>query len=82
MLSNEKIRKALDDKEIEIAVSFEFKEGTPTSNEIEKDFLSSSLTDNLYSDRLKLTMGPIVKVLNKKMLNRSIDSNQRVIVLI
>ncbi len=66
MLSNEKIRKALDDKEIEIAVSFEFKEGTPTSNEIEKDFLSSSLTDNLYSDRLKLTMGPIVKVLNKK----------------
>lgn len=27
------------------------------------------MKDNLYSDRLKLTMGPIIKVLNKKRIN-------------
>lgn len=66
MLSNEKVKKALEDKEIEITVSFGFKEGVPVSYEKEEAFLSSSLKDNLYSDRLKLTMGPLVKVLNKK----------------
>ena len=60
MLSNEKIKKALNDKEIEITVSFESKGDNFVSNENEQDFLSSSLKDNLYSDRLKLTIGPLV----------------------
>lgn len=68
MLSNEKIKKALNDKEIEITVSFESKGDNFVSNENEQDFLSSSLKDNLYSDRLKLTIGPLVKVLNKKAI--------------
>ena len=43
MLSNEKVKKALEDKEIEITVSFGFKEGVPVSYEKEEAFLSSSL---------------------------------------
>lgn len=69
MLSNERIIKAINDKEIEISVSFYLKDGVPTLYETEQNLLTSSLKDNLYSDRLKLTMGPIVKVLNKKTIN-------------
>lgn len=65
MLSNEKIKRAISNKEILVSVSFGYKEGVLTLYETEQDFLSSPLKDNLYSDRLKLTMGPIVKVLNK-----------------
>ena len=38
MLSNEKVKKALEDKEIEITVSFGFKEGVPVSYEKEEAF--------------------------------------------
>lgn len=66
MLTKEQIVKALNDKEIEIAISFGFEDGNLVSYDTEKDFLNSPLKDNLYSDRLKLTMGPVIKVLNKK----------------
>ena len=66
MLSREKIVEAINQKEIEISISFCFKEGALTLLEKEQDILVSSLKDNLYSDRLKLTMGPIIKVLNRK----------------
>lgn len=69
MLSHEAIKKALEEKEIDITVSFGYKDGIPTSYESEQAFLSSEFKENLYSDRLKLTMGPLVKVLNKKRIN-------------
>ena len=69
MLNNERIIKAIQDKEIEILVAFTIKDDIPILYEVEQDFLSSTSKDNLYSDRLKLTMGPIVKVLNKKTIN-------------
>ncbi|MEY8391903.1 hypothetical protein AALA98_11110 [Lachnospiraceae bacterium 45-W7] len=68
MLGNEEIKKVITDKEIELTVSFGFKDGMPTQYETEQDLLSTQLKDNLYSDRLKLTMGPIVKVLNQKLV--------------
>lgn len=69
MLSREKIIKAINDKEIEISISFSFKGGALTQYDTEQDFLASPLAENLYSDRLKLTMGPIIKVINKKRVS-------------
>lgn len=70
MLSNGKIERALRNKEIEISVSFGYNEDrNPVRYQTEKNLLSSSLKGNLYSDRLKLTMGPIIKVLNKKPIS-------------
>lgn len=69
MLSKEKIINAINDKEIEISISFCFKEGRLKQYEDEQDILTSPLKENLYSDRLKLTMGPIVKVINKKRIS-------------
>lgn len=69
MLSKETIIRALNNKEIDISVAFRIQDGIPTLYETEQDILSSPLKDNLYSDRLKLTMGPIIKILNKKAIN-------------
>lgn len=66
MLTNDRIIKAINDKEIEIAVAFGLEKGNPILYESEKSILITSLKENLYSDRLKLTLGPIIKVLNKK----------------
>ena len=63
MLSKEAIIRALNNKEIDISVAFRIQDGIPTLYETEQDILSSPLKDNLYSDRLKLTMGPIIKIL-------------------
>ena len=65
MLTNDRIIKAINDKEIEIAVAFGLEKGNPILYESEKSILITSLKENLYSDRLKLTLGPIIKVLNK-----------------
>ena len=69
MLSNIRIIKAINDKEIEISVAFGLNDGRLDLYNSEQDLLNSSLKENLYSDRLKLTMGPIVKVLGKKSIN-------------
>ena len=69
MLSDVRIKKAINSKEIQIWVSFGQKNGALTMYTQEQNILSSSLKNNLYSDRLKLTMGPIVKALNKKPSN-------------
>ncbi|CCY67287.1 deoxyUTP pyrophosphatase [Clostridium sp. CAG:678] len=69
MLNNDEIKRAIKQKEIELKISFYLKDGKILQYEKEKDFLSSPLKNNLYSDRIKLTMGPIVKVLNKKRIN-------------
>ena len=69
MLSNKTITNALNNKEINITISFSLQNGVPTLYESEQDILSSPLKNNLYSDRLKLTMGPIIKILNKKAIN-------------
>lgn len=71
MLSNQKIKELLTDNAIEITVSF-YKND---NNEIvlynpEKPLLDSASKNNLYSDRLKLSMGPIVKVISKKRINK------------
>jgi len=68
MLSIDRIVRAINDKEIEISVAFSLENGVPTLYETEQNLLSSSSKDNLYSDRLKLTMGPIVRV-DKKTIN-------------
>lgn len=69
MLNNEEIKRAINRKEIELTISFCLKDGKIMQCENEQDFLSSPLKNNLYSDRIKLTMGPIVKVLNNKRIN-------------
>lgn len=69
MLSQEEIVKAMNRGEIEISISFWYDCEKLNFCESEKKLLESPLKDNLYSDRLKLTIGPIVKVLNRKKIN-------------
>ena len=65
MLSRETIKGAIAKKEIEITVSF-YRDGDNLKKyDNETPLLSSELASNLYSDRLKITLGPIVKVLDK-----------------
>lgn len=68
MLSQEKIIEAINSNEIEISISFCYDKGKFVFCENEQKLLESPLKDNLYSDRLKLTMGPIIKVLNRKKI--------------
>lgn len=66
MLSNENIKKAIQQGKIGITVSFGKKDGKIVLLEQEKDLLHSEFEKNLYSDRLKLTLGPIIKVIKRK----------------
>ncbi len=70
MLDNKTIKKILENKEIEIKVAFERKYDDYVQHKSEKDILSSHSKNNLYSDRLKLTIGPLIKVLNKKSIKK------------
>lgn len=70
MLNNEEIKKAINKNEIEILISFGMKDNVPILYDFEHNLLDDSLKSNLYSDRLKLTMGPIVKILNKKTVSK------------
>ena len=70
MLSNEKIIKAIRDKEIEISVAWKFENGKIDLYKTEQNLLDSPMKDNLYSDRIKLTMGPIIKILDNKAINQ------------
>ena len=70
MLSNQSIRNILINKEIEITVSFYQKESKCILYDMERPLLESDSADNLYSDRLKLTMGPIIKPINKNNIIR------------
>ena len=65
MLDNKSINKAITNGQISIFVSFASKKKEIQLLDSELDILSSDFKENLYSDRLKLTMGPRVKVLNK-----------------
>lgn len=70
MLNSEQIKTAIVDNEIDIFYSFYQKEnGELALFEAEKSFLDSPYISNLYSDRLKLTMGPVVKVIDKQYFN-------------
>jgi len=69
MLSQEKIIEAINSDEIEISISFCYDAEKLVFCEGEQKLLESPLKDNLYSDRLKLTMGPIIKILNRKRIN-------------
>lgn len=66
MLSDKKIEQALKNGEIEITVSFERKNEKTSMFKEEKAILQSNAFGNIYSDRLKLSMGPIIKVLRRK----------------
>lgn len=66
MLSQAKIIEAINKNDIEISISFCYDKGELVFGE--QKLLESTLKDNLYSDRLKLTMGPIIKVLNRKKI--------------
>lgn len=65
MLSDERIKEAITLSEIQVKVTFGWEENEFVQYEEEKSLLSSPFAKNLYSDRLKLTMGPIIKVLDK-----------------
>lgn len=69
MLSDVRLNKALNDNEIQITVSFKKEDGKLIFLQQEQPILLSSLKSNLYSDRLKLTMGPIVKTLRNKPIS-------------
>lgn len=69
MLSNEKVKEAISTNEIEITISFGIEDGNIVEYTEEKNLLLSPLHSNLYSDRLKLTMGPIINVLNKPAIS-------------
>lgn len=64
MLSGEEIKNAVMQRAIEITVSFHQEGAELKEYNEEISILESSLINNIYSDRLKLTMGPIIKVLN------------------
>ena len=66
MINCKQVMDAIEEGKIEIYVSFYMKDNVLKLYEPELALLSSSLKGNLYSDRLKLTMGPIVKILDKK----------------
>lgn len=69
MLNEDRIIQAIKNNEIEVTISFD---KDPQSKKIEPignregNLLKSSMSKNLYSDRLKITLGPIVKVLRNK----------------
>lgn len=65
MLNDETIKKELKYGGIDISVAFyETQEGNIESYAEEKNILESPLSKNIYSDRVKLTLGPLVKVLD------------------
>lgn len=68
MLSKGKIIEAIQNKDIEISVSYVYEDNDLKFKN--QTFLQSPLSNNLYSDRLKLTMGPIVKVMDKAIIKR------------
>lgn len=68
MLSDEDIKKAIQQGKIEVAVSFGKKDGKIVLFEQEKELLYSELAENLYSDRLKLTLGPIIKLIKRRYI--------------
>ena len=82
MLSDKKIKDAIKNKEIEILISFIKKNGVPTLLDKEKNILDTDMKNQIYSDRLKLTMGPVVKVLKKDISILNTDSNLIMIALI
>lgn len=70
MLSDERIRKAITSSEIQVKVTFGWEKDKFVQYSKEKSLFSSSSAKNLYSDRLKLTMGPIIKVLDKQPVQK------------
>lgn len=70
MLSDERIKKAISSSEIQVKVAFGWEKGTFTQYEKEKNIFSTPSAKNLYSDRLKLTMGPVIKILDKKTVKK------------
>ena len=70
MLDNKTIINAINNNEIEIYVSFDKEDETSIDDKTERPLLSSRLKSNLYSDRLKLTIGPIIKILDNKSFSR------------
>lgn len=69
MLSTSQIEAAILEKKIKILGSFYYEGNTLTFCNEGKDILSEFLKGNLYSDRLKLTIGPVIKVLRKRSFN-------------
>ena len=65
MLSDETIKKELESGNIEISVAFSMEEnGDLNTYSNEECILNTSLSKNVYSDRVKLTLGPLVKRLD------------------
>ena len=69
VLNKQQILEAIENEEIKILCSFEKKENDEIVFQNEKNILDSQFEKNLYSDRLKLTLGPVIKVLQKQHFN-------------
>lgn len=71
MLTDSNIKQAINNKKIEILISLRVDtEGKCQLLTPLQPIQQSLLKDNLYSDRLKLTMGPVVKMLNNKRVKK------------
>ena len=65
MLSDKTIKKELENGNIELSVKFYMNEkGEITEYNKEENIINTSLSRNVYSDRVKLTLGPLVKILD------------------
>ncbi len=80
MLNYQEILNAIQNKEIEITVSYGSKNGVPFQYDTERPLLRSEAAENLYSDRLKITMGTLVKILDKRGVSKKhrFKSNDKV----
>lgn len=70
MLSDVKIKKIITSSEIKVTVAFGWEKDKLVEYPKEKPLFSSPSSKNLYSDRLKLTMGPIIKILDKNPVSK------------
>ena len=70
MLSDVKIKKIITSSEIKVTVAFGWEKDKLVEYQKEKPLFSSPSSKNLYSDRLKLTMGPIIKILDKNPVSK------------
>ncbi|MCR5799210.1 MAG: hypothetical protein K6G69_03965 [Lachnospiraceae bacterium] len=70
MLSDVSVKKLIRSKEIVLSRYMRFNDGKIEECKEDEEISEKELEEMLYSDRLKLTIGPIIKVLNTKIIPR------------
>lgn len=69
MLGIDQIKEAIDNKKIYIGYSFYYQDDKLCLYPSEQSFSQVSMDSHLYSDRLKLTLGPIIRVLRSNRIS-------------